>query len=315
MVLVAGHRAFKAQYIENTMVAFDRAYEAKADIIETDLQMTSDGVVVVNHDADTGRIWDQDLCISDHTFEEISKLRCKDDSTLRMPTLIDILKWMVDHPNVRLMLDIKFTNQKIVLPKTYAAMLGVKNDVQFWQKHIIWGLWQLDWFQYGVETGAIKDFEVFVITLSLDIAEQFIKYSLKLNNPHFKLSGISIHFVASWTQKFRYHLAPIFQENDIKVFLWTVNKGIDFKYTGGLPIAGVVTDDPIVARQLSNEYSSIKKFVPPSWGSLNGLRFYSFLAAYHIICTLLVIPWAHYKVGPYSVAYLVLYLLRTIHFL
>lgn len=315
MVLVAGHRAFKAQYIENTMVAFNRAYEAKADIIETDLQMTSDGVVMVNHDMDTGRIWDHNLVIAEHTFEEISKLRCKDDSTLKMPTLVEILEWMVNHPDVKVMLDIKFTNEKIVLPKTYATMLSVKNDVTFWQEHIIWGLWQLDWFEYGVETGAIKDFQVFVITLSLDIVEQFIKYSLELNNPHFKLSGISIHFVASWTQRFRSHLIPILRENDIKVFLWTVNKGIDFKYTGGLPIAGVVTDDPIVARQLCNEYSIIKKFVPPSWMSLNGFRFYGFLAAYHIICSLLFMPWAHYKVGPYSPAYLVICLLRTIHFL
>ncbi|GCF01343.1 hypothetical protein ZYGM_000574 [Zygosaccharomyces mellis] len=315
MVLVAGHRAFKGQYIENTMVAFERAYEAKSDIIETDLQMTSDGVVVVNHDVDTGRIWDKNLFIANHTFEEIRELRCKDDQTLKMPTLVEILEWIVEHPGVRIMLDIKFTNQKIVLPKAYAAMLSIKNDIRYWQERIIWGLWQLDWFEYGVETGAIKDFEVFVITLSLDIAEQFINYSLKLNNPHFRLSGISIHFVASWTTRFRHTLAPKLVENDIKVFLWTVNKGIDFEYTGGLPIAGVVTDDPIVARQLSREYSKVKEFVPPDWKSPNGLRFYTFLAAYHIICSLLFKPWAHIKLGPYSLAYFVFYILRTIHFL
>lgn len=53
MVEIVGHRAFKARYPENTLLAFEKAYAAGADVIETDLQMTSDGMVVVNHDSDT----------------------------------------------------------------------------------------------------------------------------------------------------------------------------------------------------------------------------------------------------------------------
>ena len=58
MVEIVGHRAFKGKYPENTLLAFEKAYAAGADVIETDLQMTSDGMVVVNHDSDTGRMWD-----------------------------------------------------------------------------------------------------------------------------------------------------------------------------------------------------------------------------------------------------------------
>lgn len=315
MVKIVGHRAFKGQYIENTTIAFDRAYQAKSDVIETDLQMTADGVVVVNHDSDTGRIWDDELVIADHTFEEISKLRCKDDPSLKMPTLVELLEWTVDHPEGKLMLDIKFTNKKIILVKTYAAMLSVKNDLKYWQSRIIWGVWLLDWFEYGIETGVFKDFQVIVITLSLDLAEKFVNYSLQLDNPHYRLSGISIHFVASWTERFRLKMAPILQKNDIQVFLWTVNKVIDFKYMAGLPIYGVVTDDPIVARQLCLEYSSIREFSIPPWNSANGIRFHIYLAVYEMVCILLFKPWAHYKVAGWSCAYIIFLLLRKIHFL
>ncbi|QLG71047.1 hypothetical protein HG535_0B00850 [Zygotorulaspora mrakii] len=315
MVQIVGHRAFKGQYIENTSIAFERAYEAKSEIIETDLQMTRDGVVVVNHDSDTGRIWDHEMVISEHNYDEVSKLRCKDDATLKMLTLVELLEWAVDHPNTRLMLDIKFSNNKIILIKAYAAMLSVKNDIKYWQSRVIWGLWLVDWFEYGVETGVLKDFDIVVISFSLDIVKQFVEYSHSLNNPHYKLFGISIHFVASWTERFRNIMLPVLQERGVKIFLWTVNKLIDFKYMSGLPVYGVVTDDPIVARQLCIEYPYISEFTVPAWTTFNGLRFHVYLIVYEIVCSLLLKPWVHRQFAGFSFAYFLFLSLRKMHLL
>ena len=213
------------------------------------------------------------------------------------------------------MLDIKFTNNKIILIKTYAAMLSVKNDVEYWQSRIIWGLWLVDWFEYGVDTGVLKDFDVIVISLSLDIVQKFLDYSKSMNNPHYKLFGISIHYVASWTQRFRETMLPILEARDIKVFLWTVNKVIDFKYMSGLPIYGVVTDDPIVARQLCIEYPRTGELSTPSWTTFNGLRFHIYLIVYDIVCSLLLKTWVHYKLAGFSFAYVLFLILRKMHFL
>ena len=255
MVEIVGHRAFKARYPENTLLAFEKAYAAGADVIETDLQMTSDGMVVVNHDSDTGRMWDKNLVIGESTWEEVKRLRCKEDGSLAMMTLKEILTWAVCHPGAKLMLDIKFTNEKIIMIKTFVIMLEVKNDLKFWQERITWGLWLLDWYDFGIETGVLKDFKVIVISLSLDIASQFVKRSLTLNDPHYKLFGISVHFVSSWTSQFRLRLLPVLMKNDIKVYLWTVNKPIDFKYLCELPIHGAITDDPIKARKLCDGHT------------------------------------------------------------
>lgn len=43
------HRGFKAKYPENTMSAFKGAVSAGAHAIETDLQLSRDGVVVLSH--------------------------------------------------------------------------------------------------------------------------------------------------------------------------------------------------------------------------------------------------------------------------
>lgn len=321
MVEIIGHRAYRGKYPENSLVAFNKAYEAKCDIIETDVQLTNDGVVVINHDSDTGRMWDQNLKISEVSFDELSKLTNKYDENEKFLTLEDILNWLLVHDNVRLMLDIKFTNNKIILVKIFSTMMKIKNDISFWQKRIIWGLWLIDWYEYAVETGVIKGFDFIVITMSLEVAEQFINYSLKLNDPNYKLYGVSLHFVSSWTEKFRNILVPILQKNNIKVFLWTVNSEIDFSYFNGLPIHGTISDDPQQAREYvhSNEkLVSLNKlsgeFVVPQWTSLSGIRFHTYIYIHEIIDSLLFSKWAHFKIFGLSFAMIMGYLLRLIHF-
>ena len=56
--LVVAHRGASAAYPENTLRAFQGAVEAGADVIETDVRLTADGVAVVLHDADVSRCTD-----------------------------------------------------------------------------------------------------------------------------------------------------------------------------------------------------------------------------------------------------------------
>ena len=49
-VRVIAHRGYSEAYAENTLKAFEEAAKVGADAVETDLQVTKDGVVVLNHD-------------------------------------------------------------------------------------------------------------------------------------------------------------------------------------------------------------------------------------------------------------------------
>ncbi|KAH3763575.1 glycerophosphoryl diester phosphodiesterase [Pelomyxa schiedti] len=53
--LVIGHRGLPSMYPENTMVSFQAALDNLADGFETDLQLTSDGVVILMHDTTLDR--------------------------------------------------------------------------------------------------------------------------------------------------------------------------------------------------------------------------------------------------------------------
>ena len=67
------HRGFSGNYPENTMLAFKKAFEAGADGIELDVQLTKDGEVVIIHDETIDRTTDGKGEVSSYTYEEIKK--------------------------------------------------------------------------------------------------------------------------------------------------------------------------------------------------------------------------------------------------
>src|SRR5699024_7462523 len=73
MVNIA-HRGASGHAPENTIAAFDKAFEMKADYIEIDVQMTHDGELIVIHDTTVDRTTDGTGAVSDFTFEEIQQL-------------------------------------------------------------------------------------------------------------------------------------------------------------------------------------------------------------------------------------------------
>ena len=71
--LVFGHQG-TTDMPGNTFSAFDKALADGADVLETDLRLTKDGVVVLMHDAFLEGVTNGSGFIRDHTLEEIKKL-------------------------------------------------------------------------------------------------------------------------------------------------------------------------------------------------------------------------------------------------
>ena len=71
---VAGHRGGKDGAPENTLPAFELALASDADFIETDLQLTSDGVPVLMHDFMLDRTTDGSGPVWNATWDQVSAL-------------------------------------------------------------------------------------------------------------------------------------------------------------------------------------------------------------------------------------------------
>ncbi|MAG30502.1 MAG: glycerophosphodiester phosphodiesterase [Deltaproteobacteria bacterium] len=90
--LVIAHRGASGERPENTIAAFELAVEQAADMIETDLHLSCDGVVVIHHDASLARLGCEGE-LGDRTFAELAKLNAAPGAAVaeRLPTLLDIL--------------------------------------------------------------------------------------------------------------------------------------------------------------------------------------------------------------------------------
>ena len=67
-----GHRGFRGLYPENTMLAFKKAADVGATMVELDVQLTKDDVVVVVHDISMERLSGDPRHVTDMTWKELS---------------------------------------------------------------------------------------------------------------------------------------------------------------------------------------------------------------------------------------------------
>ncbi|WP_058307518.1 glycerophosphodiester phosphodiesterase [Gracilibacillus massiliensis] len=109
--LIYAHRGASKQAPENTMPAFELGYKQGADGIETDVQLTKDGIPVLIHDETVNRTTNGTGFIKDLTYQELSALDAgswKSDtySDTRIPTLDDLLAWNKEK-NLKLNLELK----------------------------------------------------------------------------------------------------------------------------------------------------------------------------------------------------------------
>lgn len=71
---IIAHRGASANVPENTLIAFQRAFQEGVDGVELDVRMTADGQIVCFHDAETARVAGQPLVVADETYERLKTL-------------------------------------------------------------------------------------------------------------------------------------------------------------------------------------------------------------------------------------------------
>ncbi len=74
MIKVFAHRGFSGLYPENTMLAFEKAAEEKADGIELDIHYSKDKQIMIQHDEAMRRTTGLDGFIFDYTRNELEKI-------------------------------------------------------------------------------------------------------------------------------------------------------------------------------------------------------------------------------------------------
>jgi glycerophosphoryl diester phosphodiesterase len=97
-LLIIGHRGMGHAHSpepENTIPSLIKALRTGVDTVEFDVQLSSDGQVVLAHDIVLDEISTGHGCVSEHTYSELSELQLKDGKgvahSIRMATLEEAL--------------------------------------------------------------------------------------------------------------------------------------------------------------------------------------------------------------------------------
>ncbi|CAM4045544.1 glycerophosphodiester phosphodiesterase [Cohnella lubricantis] len=125
-VLNIAHRGASAYCPENTMAAFKRALELGATGIETDVQMTSDGQLVLIHDEQLKRTTGSPKLVKDVTLDELKQLDAgswfsPQFAGERIPTLRELLELVKPHDGV--MVNIELKNTIVLYPGMEEAVM------------------------------------------------------------------------------------------------------------------------------------------------------------------------------------------------
>lgn len=101
MTINYAHRGASAYYPENTMISFEKALEMGATGIETDVQLTKDGVLVLIHDEMVNRTTNGNGLVKDYTFSELNRLDAgtwmgEEFTGIKIPTVEELIYLTLD---------------------------------------------------------------------------------------------------------------------------------------------------------------------------------------------------------------------------
>lgn len=277
LMLLTGHRGFKHMFPENTLLAFSEAVDNGAKVIETDTQLTADGVVVISHDASTQRVFGEELVIQETEFAVLAGLKTLQEPHEPMPTLDKTLVWaQAQHRNgkpVKLMLDIKRVNPVQIVG---AILEGLERNggTAYWHDKVVFGLWTPEFLEAAATThgDVLKLFEVIVIGLSAPMVMGVLAAAKSCAAPgdsnsegKLPISGVLLFLPSTWDPLFVETRQKLLQRR-IGLYIWTVNSLKAARWSQQLECKGIITDKvDLIGRYLEGA-KEVSLDSPPVYG-------------------------------------------------
>ena len=233
-VSISAHRGGPPPAPENTLAAAEQAITEGADYTEIDVQRTSDGVVVLLHDADLMRVANDPRRIANVRYDEIRDLvQVPDDGTPAKMRKILTLDELLEHSRGRIipMIELKY----------YGADQDLVRDVV-----------QI------IQNWEMED-EVVVMSMSLQPLRELRDLAPTIRRGFVSsvavgdLSRLPVHFLAVNQTQINSGLVRSAQEQDIEMYAWTVNNPDAIMRMINLGVNGIITDFPALAADVRNE--------------------------------------------------------------
>lgn len=238
---IVAHRGFSARAPENTVAAFNLAWEHGTDACELDLYLTADGEIVVIHDKDTRRTTGVAKVVKESSLAELRALdagswKAARYAGERIPTLAECLATLPEGRQ-RFFLEIKCGPEVVpVLArqleawKPRAAQLCI---IAFDREVARESKKAMPWMKvYRLSSEVTKDKKP--VDLAALIADTVAD----------GLDGLDLGLKWKWDAA----MVGKIRAAGLELYVWTVNQPEDARRLATLGVDGITTDDPVMLR-------------------------------------------------------------------
>ncbi|SHJ70527.1 glycerophosphodiester phosphodiesterase [Parasporobacterium paucivorans] len=243
--LIWAHRGASAYAPENTLRAFQKAVDMRADGIELDVQMTKDGYLVVIHDETVDRVSDGKGWVRDLTYRELLKLNVNKKfpelGRINIPTLEEVYLLVKDSNltvNVELKNGIVFYEQLENKVMELAAVTGMEERV-IYSSFNHFSVMKLKELNPSVRTGFLYGDGY------LDMPEYAQKHHVDALHPAF----YNLQYPG---------FIPECKQRGIQLRVWTVNREEDMVRLCEAGVDVIITNFPDIGRKVVDAYAGEK---------------------------------------------------------
>lgn len=242
---VFAHRGASGDYPENTMLAFSKALSIGVDGIELDVHKSKDGQLVVIHDEDVQRTFKGRGLIKDSTLAEIKNFTCRkfefiENEYCKIPTLREVFE-LIKNENIILNVEAKTDLIHYDLEQDLLNLIkeyGVEDKIfiSSFNHKCLNILQNLDnKFKYGALYEYKKDYAP--ETNVVEHAKKLKVYSINISQ-----------------QLASKEIVDLAHKNNMKVFVYTINKPNAMRKMIDFNVDGVFSDYPDLMNEILKEY-------------------------------------------------------------
>jgi glycerophosphoryl diester phosphodiesterase len=235
--IIFAHRGANRLAPENTLAAFELAYELGASAIELDVQLSADFVPVVIHDESLERTTSGSGLVADYRYDQLQKFSagawfnpCFADE--RIPSLRDVLSTLIP---LGLYVNIEIKPNQLSLIALVNAVLNVIQDLRCPAEQILLSSFNLNVIEQfaRLKPDAAFHYALLVEKSSADILQTATKYHCSGVNP-------SLDFLQ---QKNNHGFIQQAHQQNLQVFSFTLNDLQQVQSLLALGLDGFFTDN------------------------------------------------------------------------
>ncbi len=234
--LVIAHRGYSAKYPENTMSAFNKAVEYKADMIEFDVHLSKDKKICITHDYELGRTCNGSGLLDNYTFDQLQELDFGSwfNSSFtheKIPELSDLLKLSMEF-NISLNLEVK---HQTLHENAVGIDTMCKQLKKYLENYSLSDSLIVSSFSYDF----LKEFRLQMPNIKIGILNHYLEKDLHLNLVD-ELKAYSYH---PNFKSLNSEYIKLIKDKGLKIFPYTANTESDFEKLRSLGVDGIITNE------------------------------------------------------------------------